>query len=699
MGTTATGAQNVLMLGPEQQIAGYNTGAPLPFIVAATAGSIPTTVLGGGTGITAAALQWGLKRWIKGRGLTAVGTISTPALAPSNEDVDLTWQVADAIAQTTGSGLDDITRGGAFTGAAAATFEIEITSAATPDVIRWRKNGGSWTTGVNLTGSAQALSDGVTFTAAATTGHSAADVWTITCPGTAAIAECYGYRVMRTADAGTTWVAVADVWGQATGSYTDATAVGSEPDLDDPADDETNLNYGLVQVAKSPSRFFRRVDGEFESDELTGDLGEPDAIPGFMSLPVEFPADLRAGTLAPVMATFAGIPTETALSGAPGMQYDYAWAEDEEDQFSLWGQEYQGGSTRPETGLGMKFFDLEFSGLGTGLAKLKAKGIGTGWTEAGMAVPTGGTVGTYPYAPVTKGQRGDATALTQPVMVKVIDAASAGTFTFKAKIGTVAAYGGAGTLMTGYYDLTTKRMILGGTNDEPWVELVDETGEVLGIDLDENREPFSIYFPGDVTLLPANAEFTIPAQALIPRALKSVGDTTSTGDVRRIVRLPRFGPAHVKFLKTVDSVQSKLEFESATVKLTRTGTAAYQPGAAAKRPIDVDITGYVMIELEIEGRHKEATLERLMRSNERFAVALQINGGRIASAPDTFTAHRESILQTYAWCRLKEYTAVPGGPGITKFKAKIVASQPPDGSAFMPLNRIVSKQTWAFNRI
>lgn len=85
----------------------------------------------------------------------------------------------------TGSGLDDATFGGTWAGTAPATYEVEITSAGTPDVFKWRKtvNGGtpgSYTTGVNITGAAQTLSTGVTVTFGATTGHTAGNSWLLT---------------------------------------------------------------------------------------------------------------------------------------------------------------------------------------------------------------------------------------------------------------------------------------------------------------------------------------------------------------------------------------------------------------------------------------------------------------------------------------------------------------------------------------
>lgn len=81
--------------------------------------------------------------------------------------------------QTTGNGLSDLTAAGVYNGVGDATFETEITVAAATDEFRWRKNAGAWSASIPITGAAQALSDGVTVTFAATTGHTAGDAWTI----------------------------------------------------------------------------------------------------------------------------------------------------------------------------------------------------------------------------------------------------------------------------------------------------------------------------------------------------------------------------------------------------------------------------------------------------------------------------------------------------------------------------------------
>ena len=76
-----------------------------------------------------------------------------------------------------GVGLDDVETGGTYTGTAPALYEVEIQTSATPDTFRWRKNGGTWTSSVAITGAAQTLDLGVTVTFSATTGHTVGEKW------------------------------------------------------------------------------------------------------------------------------------------------------------------------------------------------------------------------------------------------------------------------------------------------------------------------------------------------------------------------------------------------------------------------------------------------------------------------------------------------------------------------------------------
>jgi hypothetical protein len=87
-----------------------------------------------------------------------------------------------------GTGNDDMTAGGTYTGRGGDVYTIEITAGGTPDTFRWNKgvrniNGtitpGTWVTGVAITGADQTLSDGVTVKFADTTGHIVGDQWTV----------------------------------------------------------------------------------------------------------------------------------------------------------------------------------------------------------------------------------------------------------------------------------------------------------------------------------------------------------------------------------------------------------------------------------------------------------------------------------------------------------------------------------------
>ena len=77
-----------------------------------------------------------------------------------------------------GDDLNDMSLNNVYTGSAAATWDVEIDAAATPDTFKWRKNAESYTTGVSITGTAQTLKEGVQVTFEDTTNHTAGDNWT-----------------------------------------------------------------------------------------------------------------------------------------------------------------------------------------------------------------------------------------------------------------------------------------------------------------------------------------------------------------------------------------------------------------------------------------------------------------------------------------------------------------------------------------
>lgn len=78
-----------------------------------------------------------------------------------------------------GSGLDDAFFGGHFKGTTGKNFYVKIDGTGTPDTFEWGYDSASpQATGLNITGSAQSLSDNIDIEFSATTGHTSGDKWT-----------------------------------------------------------------------------------------------------------------------------------------------------------------------------------------------------------------------------------------------------------------------------------------------------------------------------------------------------------------------------------------------------------------------------------------------------------------------------------------------------------------------------------------
>jgi len=78
-----------------------------------------------------------------------------------------------------GDGLNDVTWGTGFSGAATSYFEVVIDGIGAPDTFKWRQDGGAFTEDVAITGAAQTLAAGQQITFTATTGHTLLDQWII----------------------------------------------------------------------------------------------------------------------------------------------------------------------------------------------------------------------------------------------------------------------------------------------------------------------------------------------------------------------------------------------------------------------------------------------------------------------------------------------------------------------------------------
>ena len=126
---------------------------------------------------------------IVGGNLTVQGTTTTTSsqtveLGASFQKLNEGDTIGAGNTTHTGSGLDDATYTGHFTGTASTTYYVKIDGTGTPDTFSWSKDNFSTTeaTGVNITGDDQSLDGGISINFGTTTGHTLNDVWS----GTAA---------------------------------------------------------------------------------------------------------------------------------------------------------------------------------------------------------------------------------------------------------------------------------------------------------------------------------------------------------------------------------------------------------------------------------------------------------------------------------------------------------------------------------
>jgi hypothetical protein len=81
----------------------------------------------------------------------------------------------------TGTGINDVTAIGPYIGSTAGSvFTIQIDSNGTADTFKWKKDGGSWTTGVVITCLQQFLIENLSIIFAVLNGHTIGDIWAVT---------------------------------------------------------------------------------------------------------------------------------------------------------------------------------------------------------------------------------------------------------------------------------------------------------------------------------------------------------------------------------------------------------------------------------------------------------------------------------------------------------------------------------------
>lgn len=96
------------------------------------------------------------------------------SVLPGNSNFSIV-AIASTLAAITD--LNDIEAGAGYSSASSHTYLVQIDATGAPDTFKWQLDGGAFTSGVSITGSAQTLSNGFAVIFAATTGHTLADKW------------------------------------------------------------------------------------------------------------------------------------------------------------------------------------------------------------------------------------------------------------------------------------------------------------------------------------------------------------------------------------------------------------------------------------------------------------------------------------------------------------------------------------------
>lgn len=179
----------------------------------------------------------------------------------------------------------------------------------------------------------------------------------------------------------------------------------------------------------------------------------------------------------------------------------------------------------------------------------------------------------------------------------------------------------------------------------------------------------------DAAVDPAVGDLWVfPALCQIPGTAAQGGDTTVA---RTSLTGCRFGPAHVAIRKGDSSADTLVDFDSGSVKMTRTLTPAYTHGPGARNPYDVDVVGYITLEIEMDRRFDSREFERRIRTNDRYVVEVLYQGAVITGSA---SAWREEVKLSIPQARVDKVASPLTGPGITKEKLTIVVEQKADGS-------------------
>ncbi len=619
-------------------------GQPLPDLKVLAAPAAPTAATGAAGAVTAATRYYKIDEQLKDMRRTAASDATASiALAaekgaltviPTPTDARVMWTNIYASddgtkygrigtidhyratgESTTGTGLEDLTFSGTYTGVGRdGIFEVEIDGTGTPDTMRWRKNGGAWTSLVALTGAPQSLSDGISVASAATTGHTLTSAggraWTFGAATTKFSDNVptpdYSFRPLATSEVGT---------NQGFRSFS-PNSVTAYPDQKSGESTELNANVGMARSFPTLKEF----DFSKELAMRPGvsafcaihQLGEPDSITAIDGTRV-FKYVTNPTTARPKPRSFTSLLWE----GSPSIRPEIL----------------------PASLIENRVYTFAATDAGEGfLVKLATTIKGSRHTLVGFG--TEGTAGAYAdsYAPIIVGVlRADITSIA----VNVTTGPSAGTFKIKCAVN---GNGYGSTETTCYYDTAAGNIqTVGGSQSSPYVELFDEAGLALGADSGENREPVMIYFPGPCSTLSLNDDWAWTADGIL---IPGAGSSPYSGTVIPREREWRIAAPHFRLLRAAQgqTPATVVKVISGSLTIENPLEAVRELNPECKTPISYDRLGLVRWKMALEGRYYSRYLQGLVNRDERIALQLNLLGEPIPNAPGSLSAYRRGTV-------------------------------------------------------
>lgn len=593
-----------------------------------------------------------------------------------------------------GTGLSDITWGGNFTG---DTWVVTLKTEANPDVFTWTKNSGSSSSDVPITGAAQTLSDGVTVTFAAITGHNATDAWTrdealsVSAKAATVSAVVAGGTGTdrRVVERGTvvseaiTWAVCGTIWDNSTTTFSDDTAT-LDTSVKLPTADETASNAGFLFL--DPDSF--DLDASFtqlRSQGLAGSAGQRRGVPGPIKLEGTAKGDFKAADLAPLLMAGAGVATTNAkVAGEPTFRTVISATTAKRTPKTASALVYRGTPDVPPTiitGIGVEELTVNFSG-----GKIVDKAMklqGASFTRSGWATKVGGG-GTYAGTFLALGLRSDALAGSEDVYVKVTSAPLVGTFGIKCKVGSGSTYDGSE--LVGYYNTVSGRMTKGGANFGDGIELSDENDVRLGFDVGSNRLPYTLIATGDIQNLAVDDEYLIPFSIPIP----GVGSSPYSGYAPVFADGPVFTDAHV----TISAGGTVVEAQSGTFKLTWPKPEKRGLGADARVMRDRASGGFHAVSLSLTRFLDDDDWQALLQADTTASVVVTFEGPPIQINPGVFSAYRHSFSTTVPTMEIQSTKRPVANQNDVVETIEFQAVQPADRSVDLYTMTLTSDQGW-----